>query len=36
MRVESELYNDSLGPPPADSYVGMMRLNLERIEAALR
>jgi manganese/iron transport system substrate-binding protein len=34
--VESGLHNDSLGDPPADSYVGMMRANADRIEAALR
>jgi ABC-type Zn uptake system ZnuABC Zn-binding protein ZnuA len=33
--VESNLYNDSLGDPPADSYIGMMRWNIERIVAAL-
>jgi ABC-type Zn uptake system ZnuABC Zn-binding protein ZnuA len=36
VEVESGLHNDSLGDPPADSYVGMMELNAERIEAALR
>jgi ABC-type Zn uptake system ZnuABC Zn-binding protein ZnuA len=36
VRVESGLHNDSLGEPPADSYIGMMELNAERIEAALR
>jgi ABC-type Zn uptake system ZnuABC Zn-binding protein ZnuA len=34
--VESDLYNDSIGPAPADSYVGMMEANVDRIEAALR
>ena len=33
--VETNLYNDSLGDAPADSYVGMMRWNVERIVAAL-
>jgi ABC-type Zn uptake system ZnuABC Zn-binding protein ZnuA len=33
--VETNLYNDSLGDPPADSYLGMMRWNVERIVAAL-
>ncbi len=33
--VESRLYNDSLGEPPADSYVGMMRWNADRIVEAL-
>lgn len=36
VKVETGLYNDSLGDPPADSYLGMMELNAERIEAALR
>ena len=36
IRVESGLHNDSLGEPPADSYLGMMEANAERIEAALR
>ena len=35
-RVETRLYNDSLGDPPADSYLGMMRWNVERIVEALR
>ncbi len=34
--VEPGLYNDSLGDPPADTYVGMMELNAEQIVAALR
>jgi zinc/manganese transport system substrate-binding protein/manganese/iron transport system substrate-binding protein len=34
--VESGLHNDSLGEPPADTYIGMMELNAQRIEAALR
>ena len=34
--VETKLYNDSLGDPPVDSYIGMMRWNVERIVAALR
>jgi manganese/iron transport system substrate-binding protein len=34
-QVVSDLYNDSLGDPPADSYIGMMRYNLERIVQAL-
>jgi ABC-type Zn uptake system ZnuABC Zn-binding protein ZnuA len=33
--VETNLYNDSLGDPPADSYIGMMRWNVERIVGAL-
>jgi zinc/manganese transport system substrate-binding protein/manganese/iron transport system substrate-binding protein len=35
-RVVSDLYNDSLGEPPADTYVGMMRFNVQRIVQALR
>jgi ABC-type Zn uptake system ZnuABC Zn-binding protein ZnuA len=34
-RVETNLYNDSLGDAPADTYVGMMRWNVERIVGAL-
>jgi manganese/iron transport system substrate-binding protein len=34
-QVVSDLYNDSLGDPPADSYIGMMRYNVERIVRAL-
>jgi ABC-type Zn uptake system ZnuABC Zn-binding protein ZnuA len=34
-RVVTDLYNDSLGDPPVDSYVGMMRYNVERIVQAL-
>lgn len=33
--VESELYTDSLGDPPVDTYEGMMRWTIERIAAAL-
>ena len=36
VRVESGLHNDSLGAPPADTYIGMMEANADRIEAALR
>ncbi len=32
---ESNLYSDTLGDPPADTYVGMMRWNTDRIVAAL-
>ncbi len=35
-QVVSDLYNDSLGDPPADSYIGMMHYNVERIVQALR
>lgn len=34
--VVTDLYNDSLGDPPADTYVGMMRYNVGRIVQALR
>ncbi|HYY88374.1 MAG TPA: metal ABC transporter substrate-binding protein [Chloroflexota bacterium] len=34
-QVVADLYNDSLGDPPADSYIGMMRYNVERIVQAL-
>ena len=30
------LYNDALGAPPADTYLGMMRYDMERIVDALR
>lgn len=35
-RVVTTLYNDALGPPPADSYVGLMRSNVRQIVEALR
>lgn len=35
-RVVTDLYNDSLGDPPADSYLGMMRTNFRKIAEALR
>jgi ABC-type Zn uptake system ZnuABC Zn-binding protein ZnuA len=35
-QVVTTLYNDALGPPPADTYVGMMRWDIERIIEALR
>ena len=34
-RVVTTLYNDALGPPPADSYPGMMRWNVQKIVEAL-
>jgi manganese/iron transport system substrate-binding protein len=34
-QVVTDLYNDSLGDPPADSYLGMMRYDVERIVEAL-
>ena len=36
VKVESNLYNDSVGDPPADSYEGLIRWDVERIVAALR
>jgi ABC-type Zn uptake system ZnuABC Zn-binding protein ZnuA len=33
--VESDLYSDSLGDPPADTYEGIIRWDVERIVAAL-
>ena len=33
--VEADLYNDSLGDPPVDSYEGLIRWDVERIVAAL-
>jgi ABC-type Zn uptake system ZnuABC Zn-binding protein ZnuA len=35
-RVITTLYNDALGPPPADSYPGMMRWNVQHIVEALK
>ena len=35
-RVVTTLYNDALGPSPADTYLGMMRWNMARIIEALR
>jgi ABC-type Zn uptake system ZnuABC Zn-binding protein ZnuA len=34
-KVEADLYNDSLGDPPVDSYEGLIRWDVERIVAAL-
>ena len=34
-QVVADLYNDSLGDPPADSYIGLMRYNVQRIVQAL-
>ena len=34
-KVVTTLYNDALGPPPADSYLGLMRWNVDQIVAAL-
>lgn len=33
--VESDLYNDTLGDPPVDTYEGLIRWDVERIVAAL-
>jgi len=33
--VVTTLYNDSLGPPPADTYLGLMRWNVDQIVRAL-
>ena len=35
-QVVTTLYNDALGPAPADSYPGMMRWNMQKIVEALR
>ncbi|MBA2381092.1 MAG: zinc ABC transporter substrate-binding protein, partial [Chloroflexi bacterium] len=35
-KVVTTLYNDALGPAPADSYPGMMRWNVQQIVEALR
>ena len=34
-KVVTTLYNDALGPAPADSYLGLMRWNVDQIVAAL-
>jgi ABC-type Zn uptake system ZnuABC Zn-binding protein ZnuA len=34
--VVTTLYNDALGPAPADSYVGLMRWNVDQIVPALK
>jgi manganese/iron transport system substrate-binding protein len=34
--VESDLYNDSLGDPPVDSYEGLIRWDVEKVVAALQ
>lgn len=36
VKVVSTLYNDALGPAPADTYLGMMRWNMAGIVEALR
>jgi len=35
-RVVTTLYNDALGPAPADSYLGLIRYDVEQMVAALR
>ena len=35
-RVVTTLYNDALGPAPANTYLGMMRWNVDQIVEALR
>ena len=35
-KVVTTLYNDALGPPPADTYVGLMRWNVDQITEALK
>jgi ABC-type Zn uptake system ZnuABC Zn-binding protein ZnuA len=35
-KVITTLYNDALGPAPADTYLGMMRSNMAKIVEALR
>ena len=35
-QVVTTLYNDALGPAPADTYPGMMRWNMQQIVDALR
>jgi zinc/manganese transport system substrate-binding protein/manganese/iron transport system substrate-binding protein len=35
-QVVTTLYNDALGPAPADTYLGMMRWNMSQIVEALR
>ena len=34
--VVSTLYNDTVGPPPTDTYLAMMTWNVDRIVEALR
>jgi zinc/manganese transport system substrate-binding protein/manganese/iron transport system substrate-binding protein len=35
VQVESNLYSDSIGEPPADTYEGLIRWDVERVVAAL-
>jgi ABC-type Zn uptake system ZnuABC Zn-binding protein ZnuA len=34
--IVTTLYNDALGPPPADTYLGLMRYDMDQIVAALK
>ena len=34
--VVTDLYNDALGPAPADTYLGMMSWNVDQIVSALQ
>ena len=34
-QVVTTLYNDALGPAPADTYLGLMRWNVDRVVEAL-
>ncbi len=36
VRVVTDLYDDTLGPPPVDTYEGMIRWDVERVVGALR
>jgi len=36
VKVVTDLYNDSLGPAPADTYVGLMRYDVQKIVEALK
>jgi ABC-type Zn uptake system ZnuABC Zn-binding protein ZnuA len=35
-QVVTTLYNDAVGPPPADTYLGLMRWNVDQIVTALK
>ena len=35
-KVEGNLYDDTLGDPPVDSYVAMLRWDTDRVVAALK
>jgi len=36
LKIVGTLYNDSVGDAPADSYIGMMRWNVEQVVEALQ